>query len=400
MPKALFIIMDGLGDRGKQTPLSAAKTPNLDTIVPNSSLGLMYTLGPGQLPGSDTAHLALFGYDPKVYYGGRGPFEALGAGVKLKTGDVSFRVNLATIDDNMVILDRRAGRNPAGMDKIFAALDNMKIEDVTIRMIHTVEHRGAGVLSGPGLSAAVGNTDPHETNLPVAQAQPLEQGAEKTARIMNEFSRRACELLKDHPVNKDRASRGLKPANMALLRGAGMYKQVESLADRFNLKAVCIAGGALYKGAANFVGMDVVDVPGATGTTATDLAGKARTALKYRDSHDMVFVHIKGTDSCGHDGDFDGKKKMIERTDAEFFSAVLGKFDLVVLTGDHSTPVDAKRHTSDPTPILFHHKNCRPDGETKFCEHACRTGSLGQLTGTELMNLILDFLDKGHMYGE
>jgi 2,3-bisphosphoglycerate-independent phosphoglycerate mutase len=187
---------------------------------------------------------------------------------------------------------------------------------------------------------------------------------------------------------------------MALLRGAGMYKQVESLADRFNLKAVCIAGGALYKGAANFVGMDVVDVPGATGTTATDLAGKARTALKCRASHDLVFVHIKGTDSCGHDGDFDGKKKMIERTDAEFFSAVLDKFDLVVLTGDHSTPVDAKRHTSDPTPILFHHKNCRADGETKFCEHACRTGSLGQLTGTELMNLILDFLDKGHMYGE
>lgn len=400
MPKALFVVMDGLGDRGGSTPLSAATTANLDKVVANCSLGLLFTLGPGQIPGSDTAHLALFGYEPRKYYAGRGPFEALGAGVDLKTGDVSFRANLATIDENMIILDRRAGRADYGMDKIFAALDGMQIEDVTVRMIHTVEHRGAAVLSGPGLSAAVSNTDPHETNLPVAEAKALDASGEKTARILNEFTKRARDLLKDHPVNNERVARDLKPANMAVLRGPGIFNEVESVGDRFGLKAVCIAGGALYKGVARFVGMDVIDVDGATGTAKTDLAGKAEAAIAASEDYDLVFVHIKGTDSCGHDGDFEGKRKMIERVDAEFFSAVLDKFDVIVVTSDHSTPVDAKRHTSDPSPLLFYHAHCRPDGAAKFTELACRTGSLGQLTGVELMNMILDYIDKGHMYGE
>jgi len=400
MSNALFVVMDGLGDRGQTTPLSAADTPSLDKIVPKSSLGLLYTLGPGVIPGSDTAHLALFGYQPSQYYPGRGPFEALGAGMELKPGDVAFRVNLCTIDENMVILDRRAGRADYGMGKIFESLDKMQIGEITVRMHHTVEHRGAGVFSGPGLSADVGNTDPHQTNLPVAKAEPLDPSGQRIAEVLNEFTARTQDLLKDHPVNKERSEKGLKPANMAVLRGPGMYEKVPTLAERFAIKAACIAGGALYKGVAAYVGMDVVDVPGATGTTATNLASKAEACLKAGKNHDLVFAHLKGTDSCGHDGDFQGKKQMIERADREFFAAVLDGFDVVVVTGDHSTPVAAKRHTADACPILFYHRTCRPDGAEKFTELNCTNGSLGQLTGPELMNLILDAIDKGHMFGE
>ncbi len=400
MARALFVVMDGLGDRGKQTPLSVANTPNLNKITPESSLGLLYTLGPGQIPGSDTAHLALFGYEPREYYRGRGPFEALGAGIELKHGDVAFRANLCTIDDNMIILDRRAGRADYGMDKIYQTLDGMEIEDIKVKVVHTVEHRGAVVFSGQGLSSAVTNTDPHETGQPVANAKPLDPSAEKMARIMNEFTQKAYELLKDHPVNKERIGKGLKPANMAVIRGAGMFEEVEPISKRFNIKAICIAGGALYKGVARFVGMDVIDVPGATGTTKTDLNAKANAVLENADKYDLVFCHIKGTDSCGHDGDFEGKKKMIERTDVEFFSKVLGRFDIFVLTGDHSTPVSAKRHTADAAPLLFWTKDCRPDGFDKFCEQNCGKGVLGQLTGVELMHFMLDYMHKGEMFGE
>jgi len=402
MAKALFVVLDGLGDRGAKTPLSEAKTPNLDKLTPSASLGLMYTLGPGQIPGSDTAHLALFGYDPHTYYPGRGPFEALGAGMELRTGDVSFRVNLCTLDEKGTIVDRRAGRAAYGLDKIFQTLDGTKIGDVTVRMVHTVEHRGAGVLSGPGLSAAVSNTDPHETGQPVAEAKPLDSSAEarKTAKALNDFTAKARELLADHPVNRERKEKGLKPANMAVLRGPGLYQQVPSLVDRFGLKAVCVAGGALYKGVASYVGMKVLDVAGATGTTETDLKAKAQAAVKARDEADLIFVHIKGTDAGGHDGNFEVKRKMIERVDAEFLPGVLGQFDVVVLTGDHSTPVAAKRHTADAPPVLFWSETCRPDGAKRFTELAAGHGCLGQFTGTELMHFILDYIDKGHMFGE
>lgn len=250
------------------------------------------------------------------------------------------------------------------------------------------------------MGAAVSNTDPHEADRPVARAEALEPSGEKMAGMLNAFTDRAAELLKEHPVNAERVEKGLKPANMAVLRGPGLYEEIPTVGERFGLTAACVAGGALYKGVARYVGMDVVDVAGATGTTATNLANKARACLEAAEDHDLVFAHLKGTDSCGHDGDFEGKKAMIERADVEFLAAVVGKFDVVVVTGDHSTPVDAKRHTADAAPILFYHGTCRPDGAAKFTELNCARGSLGQLTGTELMHLILDVIGKGHMFGE
>lgn len=398
--KALLVIMDGLGDRTDKTPLNMANTPVLDSFAKKGMTGLMYPIGIGFIPGSDTAHLAILGYDPFVFYKGRGAFEALGAGFELKDGDVAFRVNMATVDDKWNVLDRRSGRDDYGMKKLFAAIDNMEIDGIKIRVTHTVEHRGAALFSGSNLSVKVSNTDPHKENAKVEIAEPLDQSGEHIAKVLNEFTKRAYEILKDHPVNKERASKGIKIANIPLLRGPGECFRPEPFEKRFGIKAVCVAGGALYKGVARYLSFYTPDIEGATGTKNTNLRAKKDAVLKYMNDFDFVFAHLKGTDSCGHDGDFEGKKAFIERADKEFFDGLLDKFDVVVVTGDHSTPCVAKRHSMDPVPILFYHKDIRPDETTKLCEAQAYKGGLGRILGKELVPIILDYINKSNMFGE
>jgi len=397
---ALVVILDGVSDRGTVTPLSTARTPNFDKLARASVCGLMYSIGRGVLPGSDTSHLAIFGYDPNQYYKGRGTYEALGAGMSMSHGEVAFRVNLATVDDGLVVVDRRAGRDPYLMDKMFQEMDGLRIEDVTVNLKHTVEHRGAMTLSGPGLSHLVTNADPHETGAKVCEVQALAPEASKTARIMNEFTRLSYEKLSRCEANLKRAEKGLKSANIMLARGAGYFEKVEPFEKRFGMKAVCVAAGALYRGVARYVGMDLVDVPGATGTTETNLAAKAGACLDARAHYQFIFCHIKGTDACGHDGQFDKKKAFIERVDAEFVSLVEGKFDVIIFTGDHSTPVTAKRHSADPTPFVFYHADCRADDCRRFTEADCAHGGLGVLQGIHVVPLVQDYLDVAHMFGE
>ncbi len=398
--KALLVIMDGLGDRTENTPLNLAKTPVLDAFVKKGMTGLMYPIGIGNIPGSDTAHLAILGYDPYVYYKGRGAFEALGAGFELKGGDVAFRLNMATVDDNMNVIDRRAGRNDYGMKELIASIDNMNIEGVTIRLTHTVEHRGAALFSGQNLSVKVSNTDPHRENAKVEKAEALDKSGEYIARVLNIFTEKAYQILKDHPMNKERIAKGIKPANIALLRGAGECFRPEPFEQKFGVKAVCVAGGALYKGVARYLSFYTPDIEGATGTKNTNLAAKKNAVLKYMQTYDFVFAHLKGTDSCGHDGDFEGKKAFIERVDREFFDGLLEKFDVVVVTGDHSTPCVAKRHSMDPVPILLYHKDIRPDETTHLCEAQAYGGGLGKIIGKDLVPIIMDYLDKSSMFGE
>jgi len=398
--KALFVVMDGLGDRGAETPLSTADTPHLDELAAKSTSGLLHSIGERFVPGSDTAHLALFGYDPHKYYKGRGAFEALGAGMDLKEGDVAFRTNLCTLDENGIIIDRRAGRKELGFAEIYAALDKMKIEDVIAHVQHTVEHRGAMVLSGPGLSEKIGNTDPHETDKPMLESVPLAPEGEKAARVLNEFTRRAHEIMQSHAANKKRQEAGLPPANGVASRGPGVFAAVEPISERLHLKSACVAGGALYKGVARYVGMTIEDADGATGTADTNLKSKAAKAVEVKDKYDLVFTHIKATDSFGHDGNFEGKRGMIERVDAEFLPDVIGAFDVIVITGDHTTACSAKRHTADPVPILLWHKDVRPDRLSKFCEDQVRTGGLGHVDGHDVMKIIMDYLDVREMFGE
>lgn len=404
--KTMLLIMDGLGDRGQETPLSAAKTPHLDALACKGAVGFMSSLGLGKLPGSDVSHLAILGYDPYTCYKGRGTFEALGAGMDLEPGDVAFRGNLCTVEETsegLMVRDRRAGRDDYRMAELYAALDGMEIEDCVVKVQHTAEHRSALKISGPGLSHEIGNADPHAEDALVMKVEPKrpdDPASVKAARILDTFTKRSYEILSAHEANQDRVSQGKLPGNIVLCRGAGFYDPPEPFEQHHGITACCVAGGALYKGVARFLGMAVFDVPGATGTAATDLAAKAKMAIDKSDEFDLVFVHIKGTDAFGHDGKFAEKAAMIEKIDAEFLAVVKDHFDLIVATGDHSTPCSAMHHSADPVPLLLCHKDARHDEATRLTEAECAKGGLGLVHGIELMGVILDYMGKAEMFGE
>lgn len=411
--KILLVVLDGLTDRGNKTPLSSAKHPNLDKLAREGINGQFFSIARGVKPGSDTAHLSILGYDPKKYYEGRGVYEDLGAGISLEPGDVCFRANAATVDDKWNIIDRRAGRDDYRLGELFDAINLMKVnevfdttggkvlDDVEIIARHTTEHRGVVVLRGKGLSKKITDTDPH-TITEVLKSHSLDSSTEaaRTASIVNYLTKRIYEIFSKSPVNRDRISKGKKPANILLLRGAGMYEETITFKQKYGLSAACIAGGALYKGVARDVGITVVEVPGADATVHTNLTGKAMAAMAALKTHDFVFVHIKGADACGHDGDFNAKKRFIERFDREFFAKVKSADALMVVISDHSTPVSLKDHSADPTVILIHGAPVRPDSVKKFDEFSAMQGGLGIVTGKELMPMILDLINRSKMYGE
>ena len=400
--KALLLICDGLGDRPSiegKTPLQAANTPYLDEISKEGINGLMDVISPGIVPGSDTAHLAILGYDPYKYYPGRGVFEALGADMELCEGDVAFRANFATVDDKMRIIDRRAGRK--GSKDLAEALNGLEIDHTKIMFTNTTEHRCALVLKGENLSKAVSDVDTHEAGSKVKKCVPLEEGEKelKTANIVNEFVSQSYDILNEHPVNEERRRRCELPANIILLRGAGSYEEVSTMKERFGFGAACIAGASLYKGVAKYLGMDVVPVEGATGRADTDLNNKAEAALHALEKHDFVFLHVKATDSLGHDGDFKGKEDMISRIDKELVARIKDVDAYIAITADHSTPVSIKRHSSDPVPIVIKGEGVRKDGITKFDEISAASGGLGRIRGVDLVPILSDFMGFYKMYG-
>ncbi len=386
----LLVVIDGLGDL-PPSPLEKARTPIMDRLAKEGITGMMAPVGRFRVPGSDVSHLQILGYDPEVYYPGRGPLEALGAGIALKEGDVAFRGNFATLKKG-VIVDRRAGRVESKKAKKLAALLPSKIEDVEVIVKHTVEHRLAVVFRGKGLSAHVTETDPH-ARAPPLKARPTAPNAKKTASVINKFSSLSHKVLSSAPLNRSLSL----PANYVLLRGSGVYRKVPSLKERFGLSACCIAGGALYKGVAKFVGMDVLNVKGATGDFNTDVDGKFKKAAAALKKYDLVFVHVKACDSAGHDGDFEKKKKMLERIDRALKHA-LPYASSIILTGDHSTPVALKRHSGHEVPLLVWGGE-RVDGVRRFSEQECMRGGLGHLHGRDIMPLVLNLLGKAKKYG-
>lgn len=402
MEKVVLIICDGLGDipvKGK-TPLQAARKPHIDALARDGECGLMHVLGTGVIPGSDTAHLQLLGYEPFLYYNGRGVFEALGAGIKLREGDVALRCNLGTVDKRMKVIDRRAGRIRTEEAARFGkSLGNITIDGVRVIFRQSVEHRGAIVLRGEDISPNITATDPHKTG-PILRAMPLDKTneAKRTARIINEFTRLSHKRLSAHPLNIKRKKEGKPVANIVLTRGASIFEKAPPMRKLYGISAACVAGGALYKGVARYIGMDVLDVKGATGTKDTDLVAKAKAAKKALRTHDFVFLHIKATDSLGHDGDFKGKTKMIEKID-KIIPLIRKTGAHIILTADHSTPVVLKRHSVHPVPILAYGKFVRPDRVSKFDERECATGGMGHIKGRELMPLIISLLGKARMFG-
>ena len=406
----VLLVGDGMADRpvkalNGKTPLEAATTPNMDEMARRGLVGPMFVIRPGLPPGSDTAHIALFGLDPFEWYEGRGPFEALGVGAELSRGDVAFRGNFATVREEggkLIVIDRRAGRiKGEEAEELTKALNENigRIRDVEVKFYHATEHRLAVVFRGEGLSDKVTDTDPHEVGKPVLEARPLSKEAEKTAKVMNEVTRRSYEILKDHPINKKREAEGKPPANIVLLRGAGMYrKELPKLRDRYGIKAACVSATALIKGVARAVGMDVYTPPGATGGVDTDYKAKAKEAVKLLRDYDFVFVHLKGTDAASHDGNVEAKIKMIEALDY-----ILGYIwdyypeAVFAVTADHATPLEVREHTGDPVPYLLYAPQIMPNDINEFNERQAIRGL--QIRGYDLLQLMLNYANRAKKYG-
>jgi len=404
--RILLLIFDGLGDRpvkelGNKTPLQTASTPNLDWFAANGACGLLDPIGPGIRPGSDTSHLALFGYDPEKVYSGRGPFEAAGVGIDVRPGDVAFRINFATVDQDGKIRDRRAGRLKEGTAELAKALDGQVIDRVQVFFRAGTEHRASLVLRGKDLSPEVTDTDPHEEGAPVLESQGKSPLARHTAHVLNEFTRFAHKALDLHPVNEGRRRAGLRPANMVLARGAGVFPAIPSMEKRWGMRCAGIAGVAIVRGICRSLGMDVLDVPGATGGLDTDMVAKAAAAVNALREYDFVAVNVKAPDICGHDGLALEKLKVLERIDAMMghLRASLGPDTIVALTADHSTPVSLKEHSGDPVPLAVFGEGVRVDAVTTYDEVAVASGSLGRLRGMDLLPVLFSLANRAEKFG-
>ena len=410
--KILLIIADGLGDRqvrslGNKTPLESADKPNIKELLKSSLVGLMDPIGPGIVAGSDTSHMAIFGVDPHKYYRGRGALEALGTGAYLTEGDVAFRGNFATVDENMRVIDRRAGRKIDEGEQLVNELNEKigEIDGVKVTFYKATEHRVAVVLSGKDLSDKISDTDPHEVGHKVRESNPLDNSAsaKRTAEIVNSLTRKIYDVLSTSVYNESRVKRGEPPANIVLLRGASKYVELPKLRDYTGLKAGAVSATALIKGVCKAIGMDVFTPKGATGGIDTNYDAKADKVIELLkdDKYDFVFLHIKATDAASHDGKVEEKVKAIEKIDY-VIGKILNNFgqELVLMfTGDHATPVELKEHSGDPVPVLLYvPDNIIPDNVNDFNEREARKGSL-RIVGLDVMNILLNYSNRASKYG-
>lgn len=405
--QGLLIIMDGLGDRPNpelngMTPLESAETPNLDYLVSKGMCGNVYPIAPGIRVGTDVGHLHIFGYDSNKVYSGRGPLEAYSAGIKLMPGDVAFRGNFATVDDDYTVIDRRAGRIRKGTKELAEAINGIILSDGTqVFVKELTEHRVAIVLRGNELSDKISCTDPGTAREgeKLIIPSPLDDtiSAEKTAKNLWEFTNRAYEILKDHPINKQRYAEGLNIANIVITRGAGQEKHIPSIKELYNIKAACVAGDITVGGIAELVGMDYFSNDSFTGSFDTNLIGKADLAIKLLNekNYDWVVMHVKATDLAGHDNLPITKKDMIEKVDSSI-GGILHKIDLnkcyITVTADHSTPCEARDHTGDGVPTIIAGGDVRKDSVKSAGESQFMSGSLNNLTANDIFMLQMDLL--------
>ncbi|MEM2901215.1 MAG: 2,3-bisphosphoglycerate-independent phosphoglycerate mutase [Candidatus Bathyarchaeia archaeon] len=409
--KGIMVICDGMGDRphsehGGMTPLEAAETPNMDAMADEGLVGFMDVVAPGVPPGSDVAHLSLFGYDPHEYYTGRGGFEAVGAGLSLSPGDVAFRCNFATVDDDLTVMDRRAGRIKEDADKLMPAIRGFRldVEGLTYEFHHTVEHRGVLVFRGKNLSRHVSDTDPHKVGERILKSTPLEpeEAAERTAEALNQFTLKSFEALKDHPVNLKRIQEGKPPANIILSRGAGTLPTLQTIPQKYGVKASAIAAVALVRGICKVVGMELINVPGATGGLDTNYSAKAEAALKSIKENDLTILHVKATDVASHDGDFEEKRRAIEKID-EMIGVIRREVRssnvFVAVTADHTTPIAVRDHMGDPVPFLLWGPGVFRSGVGRFCERTARKGNAGRLRGPDLIRELMNYMGFSQKFG-
>jgi 2,3-bisphosphoglycerate-independent phosphoglycerate mutase len=375
--KIVFLVIDGLGglpaEPSGETELETAKTPFLDKLAAEGICGLHQPIAAGITPGSGPSHLALFGYDPIRYQIGRGVLSALGVDFDLQPQDVAARGNFCTVDEEGLVTDRRAGRISTEKNRqLCEKLRQIKVPGVEVFIQTVKEHRFLLVLRGAGLNGRLHDTDPQQTGQKPLKPEAFSPKAGKTVEAVTHFIQQAEDVLSDD-----------HPANMVLLRGFAQLPDWPTFEDVFGLKAAAIAGYPMYKGLARLLGMRILP-------TEPDMESELKVLKKHWSEFDFFYVHFKLTDSAGEDGDFARKVNMLEEVDAAIPKLRELGPDVIVVTGDHSTPAVMKFHSWHPVPVLLWSTYCRPDAVTQFGERACISGGLGpNIPAVELMPLVM-----------
>ena len=416
--KIVYVILDGIGDLpheslSNKTPLESAVTPNLDIIAKNGSMGQVITVGQGIAPQSDIAVFNMLGYNFKDRpYVGRGVVESIGCGLDFRDGDLALRGNFATIDDDLEIKDRRAGRiiDDKEAGSICDTLNNnikLQDRDASVLVIPTIAHRVTirfrhnKIL----LSEQITNTDPAydkiegigiaKTNIDdfhVQKSKPQDntEQSKHSAAIVNDFTNQVISLTKNHAVNISRTKRGLNPMNCILVRDAGnKFPSYVPIKEKYGLNTASIVDMPVEIGIAKIVGMDLIK-----SDDLNDYAKKAEITIQNLLKYDLIYVHIKGPDEFGHDGDAIGKQKNIEKIDKDFFGTLITGLQtedtIIIVSGDHSTPCVKKSHSDDPVPLLVSGNKIDKDGTKRFTEKEARDGHIGTIMGAEVLNTVLE----------
>ncbi len=412
MAKLIYVLLDGVGDLPHRvlnhlTPLEAAYTPNLDVLARNGAMGVVHSMGRGIAPESDIAVLSMLGYKFRHEdYAGRGVIEALGAGIDFRDGNLAMRGNFATVDNRLRIIDRRAGRSvqkEEAEELVRAVRDGVNLSKGSFDLVHTTGHRVVLCVGteDDGLSADISNTDPAYARvkgmgvakpagakLRLEECRPLKKDASSrlAAKLVNEFTKKSLNVLRDHTVNRYRRSAGKMEANCILLRDAGnRIPTLAPISQMHGLRFCCIVDMPVERGIAKVTEMPALEAGG-----IMDYEQKAGVAARSLGQYDAVYVHIKGPDEFGHDGDAKGKKRSIEEIDSRFFGPLLGAINLddiaVVVSGDHATPCIKFGHSADPVPLLVSWKTLKnKDNLARLTESHASKGSLGRLDGYEVM---------------
>lgn len=391
--KILMVVLDGVGglplELGGDTELATAVTPHMDALAQQAQLGQVELVGAGITPGSGPGHLSLFGYDPLHFVVGRGALSAVGIGVKLGFGDVAVRGNFATLGENRVVEDRRAGRpsdekNAEIVGRLKAAIP--EIGGVKVEIYTESEHRFVVVFRNPGspLGANLSDVDPQATGVQPLTAEAHDEASQKTAELVNAFVAQAETALKGEPQ-----------VNGVLFRGYSDVPHFPNFDEIYGLRAACIASYPMYKGLASLVGMDVLEVEGHEDA----LDGKVAALRANWDNYDFFYFHVKKTDSTGEDGDFHEKVHKIELFDELLPQLLALKPDVIAIVGDHSTPSKLLSHSWHPVPLLIHSQYARKDAAARYTEEEAQKGTLGLRRGTDVMPLLMANALKLQKYG-
>lgn len=415
--KGILLISDGLGDRpvkelGFKTPLEYANTPTLDRLVASGMAGLVHPYKAGTRCGTDWGHLSLFGYDPMEFYTGRGSIEAYSAGLTLQEGDVAFRGNFATIDENFSVIDRRAGRisDPAETNGLVAEVNGMEIDGYKLLLKPLTQHRLAVVIRGKGLGGKLPDTDPgtacEGSKVVNPAAETNWKGTDEdrqTATMLWKFLSEIYRIWSESPINQKRVAEGKLPANFILTRGSGKAMVPPAFNETYpGAKVAVIAGDETITGIGRMCGFDGYCRDTFTGGFTTDYLGKAQMAMELLPNYDLVIVHVKGTDLCGHDNLPFEKVRIIEEVDRMFAYWLEQEGSenwYFAMTADHSTPCYRRDHSADPVPSFMAGPDVRTDSVKEYGERACAYGIINQYTGAQLMATMMDYLWFSKKYG-